>query len=49
VTLQVWEGQIHAFPVLCELTPESLAACREVERFVRDAVLGDVLPRHDAA
>jgi acetyl esterase/lipase len=40
VTLQVWEGQIHAFPVLCELTPESLDACREIERFVRDAVLG---------
>jgi acetyl esterase/lipase len=39
VTLQVWEGQIHAFPVLCDLTPESLAACREVEQFVRSAVL----------
>jgi len=44
VTLQVWEGQIHAFPVLCDLTPESLAACREVEQFVRTAVLGSQAP-----
>jgi acetyl esterase/lipase len=40
VTLQIWEGQIHAFPVLCDLTPESLAACREVELFIRLAVGG---------
>ncbi len=25
-TLQIWEGQIHAFPVLADLTPESRAA-----------------------
>ncbi len=43
-TLQVWEGQIHAFPVLCDLTPESLAACREVEEFVRRVVLGPGAP-----
>ena len=44
VTLQVWEGQIHAFPVLCDLTPESLAACREIEQFIRTAVLGSTAP-----
>ena len=43
-TLQVWEGQIHAFPVLCDLTPESLAACGEVEEFVRRVVLGSGSP-----
>ena len=43
-TLQVWEGQIHAFPVLCELTPESLDACREVEEFLRRTVLGAGAP-----
>ncbi len=37
-TLQVWEGQVHAFPVLADLTPESRAAVREVVRFVEQAV-----------
>jgi acetyl esterase/lipase len=37
-TLQIWEGQIHAFPVLADLTPESRAAVREVVRFVQQAV-----------
>ena len=43
-TLQVWEGQVHAFPVLCDLTPESSAACREVVDFVRRVVLGSPAP-----
>jgi acetyl esterase/lipase len=47
VTLQVWEGQIHAFPVLCDLTPESLAACQEIEQFVADAVRGVGAPPGD--
>jgi acetyl esterase/lipase len=37
-TLQIWEGQIHAFPVLADLTPESRAAVREVVQFVTQAV-----------
>ena len=37
-TLQIWEGQIHAFPVLADLTPESRAAVREVVAFVKQAV-----------
>lgn len=37
-TLQVWEGQIHAFPVLGPLLPESRAAIGEVARFVTSLV-----------
>ena len=37
-TLQIWEDQIHAFPVLADLTPESRAAIREIVRFVEQAV-----------
>ena len=36
--LQVWHGQVHAFPVLGNLLPESRAAIREVGRFVRVAI-----------
>jgi acetyl esterase/lipase len=35
VTLQIWAGQVHAFPVLADLLPESLAAIREIGTFVR--------------
>lgn len=38
VTLQIWEGQIHAFPILGNLLPESRAAIREVATFVRALV-----------
>ncbi len=37
-TLQIWEGQVHAFPVLSDLTPESREAVEEVVVFVKDAV-----------
>jgi acetyl esterase/lipase len=37
-TLQIWEGQVHAFPVLTDLTPESREALEEVVVFVKDAV-----------
>jgi acetyl esterase/lipase len=37
-TLQVWEGQVHAFPVLADLTPESREAVREVVSFVEARV-----------
>lgn len=37
-TLQIWEGQVHAFPVFADLTPESRAAVDEVVGFVRTAV-----------
>jgi acetyl esterase/lipase len=37
-TLQVWERQVHAFPVLTDLNPESLAAVEEVAVFARDVV-----------
>lgn len=34
-TLQVWEKQVHAFPVLGHLTPETRAAVRQIGGFVR--------------
>jgi acetyl esterase/lipase len=37
-TLQVWEGQVHAFPVLADLNPESLAAIEEIVAFTRTSV-----------
>ena len=38
VTLQIWEDQVHAFPVMADLTPEAAAAVREVVRFTQEAV-----------
>jgi acetyl esterase/lipase len=35
-TLQVWERQVHAFPVIADLNPESLAAIEEVAAFASD-------------
>lgn len=35
VTLQLWSGQVHAFPVLGDLLPESTAAIAEIGAFVR--------------
>lgn len=35
VTLQLWAGQVHAFPVLSDLLPESRAAIAEVGAFIR--------------
>ena len=37
-TLQIWEGQVHAFPVLTDMTPESREALEEVIVFVQQAV-----------
>jgi len=37
-TLQVWEGQVHAFPVLADVNPESLAAIEEIAQFTCTAV-----------
>jgi acetyl esterase/lipase len=37
-TLQIWEGQVHAFPVLTDLTPESREALEEVVVFVKETV-----------
>ena len=37
-TLQLWEGQVHAFPVLTDLTPESREALEEVVLFAKQAV-----------
>ncbi|NNH70612.1 alpha/beta hydrolase [Nocardia uniformis] len=33
--LQVWQGQVHAFPVLGNLLPESRAAIEEIAEFIR--------------
>lgn len=44
VDLHIWEGQVHAFPVLGELLPESSAALDDVVGFVRRIL--DVKPRH---
>ncbi|MGK5531429.1 alpha/beta hydrolase [Streptomyces sp. URMC 129] len=38
-TLQVWQGQVHAFPVLAHALPESRAALDEIAGFV-SGVLG---------
>jgi acetyl esterase/lipase len=38
VTLQVWAGQVHAFPVLGNLLPESRAAIHGIATFIRDVV-----------
>jgi acetyl esterase/lipase len=35
VTLQIWTGQVHAFPVLGDLLPESTAAIQEIGDFVQ--------------
>lgn len=35
VTLQIWAGQVHAFPVLGDLLPESRTAIAEIGAFVR--------------
>lgn len=37
-TLQIWEGQVHAFPVLGHLTPETRASISEIVGFVKAAV-----------
>ncbi|HEX3780714.1 MAG TPA: alpha/beta hydrolase [Pseudonocardiaceae bacterium] len=34
-TLQIWAGQVHAFPVLGDLLPESRAAIHEIGVFIR--------------
>ena len=46
VTLQLWAGQVHAFPVLGDLLPESRAAIQEVAGFVHAVLHGkaDDLP-----
>jgi acetyl esterase/lipase len=36
--LHVWEGMVHAFPVLAHLLPESRAALDRIAAFVTDAV-----------
>lgn len=48
-TLQIWEGQIHAFPVLADLTPESRAAVREIVQFVQHAVAAPAYARRGRA
>ena len=44
-TLQVWEGQVHAFPVLADVNPESLAAIEEIVSFTKDSVAAAVRGR----
>jgi acetyl esterase/lipase len=36
-TLQIWDGQIHAFPVLAGLLPEAMAALIEAGAFIQEA------------
>ena len=38
VVLHLWKGQVHAFPVLGHLLPESSAALDQVAGFVEDAL-----------
>ena len=46
--VQIWEGQVHAFPVLSDLTPDSFAALEEVIGFIEDTVATSsyVVARH---
>jgi acetyl esterase/lipase len=37
-TLQIWQGQVHAFPVLAHLLPESRAALDDIAEFVADVL-----------
>jgi acetyl esterase/lipase len=37
-TLQIWEGQVHAFPVLIDLVPESRECLDGMVRFARQVV-----------
>ncbi|SNR76438.1 Acetyl esterase/lipase [Haloechinothrix alba] len=39
-TLQLWPGQVHAFPVLGHMLPESKAALTEVATFIRNTTGG---------
>ncbi|MPY79098.1 MAG: alpha/beta hydrolase fold domain-containing protein [Actinophytocola sp.] len=36
--LQVWHGQVHAFPVLGYFSPETRAALRQIAAFTHDAI-----------
>lgn len=36
--LQVWRGQVHAFPVLGTFTPETRKAGEQIGRFIRDTL-----------
>jgi acetyl esterase/lipase len=38
VTLKIWAGQVHAFPILAGLLPESRTALDQIGRFIRDTV-----------
>ncbi len=40
VELHIWEGQVHAFPVLAHLLPESRAALDRIGTFVTEVVAG---------
>jgi acetyl esterase/lipase len=51
-TLQIWAGQVHAFPVLGDLLPESRAAIHEIGTFIRDVTAhaqAAPLPSHSRA
>lgn len=37
-TLQIWEGQVHAFPVATGLTPEARACLDEIVEFALEAI-----------
>ncbi|MQA60182.1 MAG: alpha/beta hydrolase fold domain-containing protein [Actinophytocola sp.] len=39
--LQIWRGQVHAFPVLGTFCPETKAALNEIGRFIREATTKD--------
>lgn len=41
-TLQIWEGQVHAFPVMTGLTPEGSACLDEVVEFTLQAIAAPV-------
>lgn len=45
-TLQIWAGQVHAFPVLGDLLPESRAAIHEIGAFIRDVTAPARLTPH---
>jgi acetyl esterase/lipase len=49
VDLHIWEGQVHAFPVLAHLLPESRRALDLISEFVVDALAEQALEAELAA
>lgn len=47
-TLQIWQGQVHAFPVLAGLLPEATAALIEAGAFIQRVTAPPNAPGHES-